>query len=251
MRRLLVLVTGALTLLVVTASCGVGGDDNLRQFNDDDLFGLDETTTSSTSTTTSTTLAPPIESVLPTMENSTTTIVTESVKLFFLDSNRLQAVPRDLAGEATPSRVIAALEAGPPTGPLGIGLRTLLPELSVDVPPLVNAVDATNSGFATVDLAAAAFALIDPADQRPAIAQIVLTLVNRPGIGQVTFTLDGKPMSVPQKNGLQSLPGAMVTKEDYESLLLGDAASTTTTEATTTTAAPVTTVTPPPSAPAG
>ncbi len=248
MRRLIVLVTGALTLLVVTASCGIGGDDNLRQFNDDDLFGLDETTTSSTSTTT--TIAPPASSVLPTMQASTTTIVTESVQVFFLDGNRLQPITRDLAGEATPSRVIAALEAGPPTGPLGIGLRTLLPEASSEVPPLVNSVEPTTLGFATVDLAAAAFSLIDPADQRPAIAQIVLTLVNRPGIGQVRFTLDGSPLSVPRREGLQSDPGAMVTKQDYESLL-GDAASTTTVAATTTTAAPVTTVTPPPSTPPG
>jgi hypothetical protein len=250
MRRLVALVAGALTLVVVTASCGIGGDDNLRQINDDDLFGLNETTTSSTSTTTSTTIAPPVSSVLPTVEASTTTIVTESVQLYFLDGNRLQPVTRDLASEATPSRVITALEDGPPAGPLGIGLRTLLPEVSSDVPPLVNSVVATPLGYASVDLAAAAFALIDPADQRPAIGQIVLTLVNRPGIGQVRFTLDGSPMSVPRLGGLQSNPGEAVTKQDYESLL-GDVAATTTVPATTTTAAAVTTISPPPTTPAG
>ena len=248
MKRLLALVAGALALALVTASCGVGGDDNLRQFNDDDLFGLNETTTSTSSTTSTT--APPVPSVRPTVEATTTTIVTESVQVYFLDGNRLQPVPRDLASPATPSRVIAALEAGPPTGPLGIGLRTLIPTVSTDVPPLVNSVDPTNAGFASVDLAATAFSLIDPADQRAAIAQIVLTLVNRPGIGQVRFTLDGTPMRVPFREGLQSLPGEVVSMQDYESLLR-DPGSTTTT-ATTTTAPPVATVpTTPASLPAG
>jgi len=242
-RRLLALVTGSLVLVVLAAACGVGGDDNLRQFNDDDLFGLNETTTSTSSTTSTT--APPVPSVQPTIEATSTTIVTESVQVFFLDGNRLQPVTRDLASPATPSRVIAALEAGPPTGPLGIGLRTLLPT-STDVPPLVNSVVATSLGYASVDLAASAFSLIDPADQRAAIAQIVLTLVNRPGIGQVRFTLDGTPMRVPQREGLQSGPGDAVSMQDYESLL-GDPGSTTTAAATTTT--PVQPVDPPTSPP--
>jgi hypothetical protein len=245
-RRLLGLVAGALTLAVVSASCGVGGDDNLRQYNDDDLFGLNETTTSSTTSTT----VPPVSSVQPTIEATTTTIVTESVQVFFLDGNRLQPVTRDLASPATPSRAIAALEAGPPTGPLGIGLRTLLPQTSADVPPLVNSVVATSLGYASVDLAATAFSLIDPADQRAAIAQIVLTLVNRPGIGQVRFTLDGTPMRVPRREGLQSGPGDPVAMEDYESLLR-DPGSTTTTATTTTMTPPVPPASAPPASPAG
>jgi len=250
-RRQLALVVGALALVVVSASCGVGGDDNLRQFNDDDLFGLDETTTSTSSTTSTT--APPVPSVQPTIEATTTTIVTESVQVFFLDGNRLQPVTRDLASPATPSRVIAALESGPPTGPLGIGLRTLVPAISADVPPLVNSVVATSLGYASVDLAASAFSLIDPADQRAAIAQIVLTLVHLPGIGQVRFTLDGTPMRVPRREGLQSEPGEPVSMQDYESLLGNPTPTTTTTvAATTTTAAPVATVpTSPASVPAG
>jgi hypothetical protein len=246
-RRLLALVAAALVLVVVAASCGVGGDDHLRQYNDDDLFGLNETTTSTSSTTTTT--APPVPTVQPTIEATTTTIVTESVQVFFLDGNRLQPVIRDLASQASLSRVIAALEAGPPTGPLGIGLRTLLPPTSTDVPPLVNSVGASPLGFANVDLAAAAFSLIDPADQRAAIAQIVLTLVNRPGIGQVKFTLDGAPMSVPKREGLQSGPGDAVSMQDYESLLR-DAAPTTTVAATTTTTTTVPPVEPPTSPPA-
>jgi hypothetical protein len=243
MRRLVVLVAGALTLLVLAASCGVGSDDSLRQINDDDLFGLNETTTSSSSTTTTT--APALPSVPSTIGASTTTIATETVQLFFLDGNRLQPVPSPLAGEATPSRVIAALEAGPPTGPLGIGLRTLLPEPSTAVPALVNSVDPSSLGYATVDLASNAFQLIDAADQRAAIAQIVLTLINRPGIGQVRFTLDGVPMRVPGGEGLQSGPGEAVSLQDYESLLRDPGVTTT---AATTTAAPVTTLPPPPPA---
>jgi hypothetical protein len=238
MRRLVALVVASLALIVVAASCGIGGDDNLHQINDDDLFGLDETTTSSSSTTTT---VPPVPSVQPTIGVTSTTVATESVQLYFLDGNRLQPVTIDLAGTATPSRVIAALEDGPPAGPLGIGLRSLLPEPSTAVPALVNSVEPSSLGYATVDLASSAFQLIDAADQRAAIAQIVLTLINRPGIGQVRFNLDGEPMPVPGREGLQIPPGQSVTLYDYQSLL-GDTVATTTAVTTTTT----TTLPPPP-----
>ena len=76
---------------------------------------------------------------------------------------------------------------------------------------LVNTVVESGTGFVTVDLAGEPFDRIDPADQRAAIAQIVLTLVGRPGVGQVTFTLDGEPMRVPRADGLQSEPGELVS----------------------------------------
>jgi hypothetical protein len=247
MKRLLPATAAAVALVVIAASCGVGGDDNLRQINDDDLFGLDETTTStSTSTTTTSTTIALMPSVQSTIGATSTTIATESVQLFFIDGNRLQPVPFALAGTATPSRVIAALESGPPAGDLGIGLRTLLPEPTPTTPALVNSVVPSSLGYVTVDLAAPAFELIDSADQRAAIAQIVLTLINRPGIGQVKFTLDGAPMRVPGREGLQSEPGDAVSLQDYQSLLVASAIPTTT-PTTTTTIPPVTT--PPPTTP--
>ncbi len=236
MSRLLSLVAGA--LLVVVASCGAGGDDKLRRIDDADLFGLDETTTSTTSTTTT-----PPPSVEPTLQASSSTVIAgESVQLYFLGGNQLQPVTVDLAAPATPSQVIAALLSGPPSGDLGIGLRTLLPMPTGTDPALVTSVIPSGAGYATVDLSARTFGLIDPADQRAAIAQIVLTLVSRPGIGQVRFTLDGRPVGVPRKDGLLSEPGETVSLQDYESLLI-DATPPTTTSTTTTLPAP-----PPPTA---
>jgi hypothetical protein len=230
MKRLLAVLAGTLLLVVAGASCGAGGDDKLRRIDDADLFGLDETTTSTTASTTSS--PPSIQSTL--VASSTTIIATESVQLYFLGGNQLQPVTIDLAAPATPSQVIAALLSGPPTGDLGIGLRTLLPAPTGTDPPLVTSVIPSTAGYATVDLSARTFGLIDPADQRAAIAQIVLTLVNRPGIGQVRFTLDGRPVGVPRKDGLLSEPGEPVSLQDYESLLT-DATPTTTSSTTTTT----------------
>jgi spore germination protein GerM len=233
MRRPLALVAGAMLLVVAAASCGAGGDGKLRRIDDADLFGLDETTTSTSTTTTTT---PPL-SVQPTAEatTSTTVIAKESVQLFFLGGNQLQPVTIDLAAPVTASQVMAALLGGPPGGDVGIGLRTLLPAPNGTDPPLVTSVLPSTAGYATVDLSGHTFGMIDPADQRLAIAQIVLTLVKQPGIGQVRFTLDGRPVGVPRKDGLISDPGEAVSLQDYESLLI-DATPTTTTTSTTTTA---------------
>ncbi len=113
--------------------------------------------------------------------------------------------------------MLAALEAGPRLlGDTGVGLSSVIPR------GLVNSVTDSGAGYVTVDLAADAFEQIDPADQRTAIAQIVLTLVGpagRPGIGQVRFTLDGEPLRVPKRDDLQSDPGEPVSRLDYQSLL--------------------------------
>lgn len=221
----------AALLPVALTACGIGGDGELQQVDPADLAGLDATSSTTTSV--------PLQSVPPSTappDETSTTIATEAVELYFVDGSRLQSVSLNLARPASPSRVIAALASGPPEGDLGIGLRSALPN------DLVNFVDETNAGYATVDLAAEPFQLIDPADQRDAIAQIVLTLVRRPGIGQVGFTLDGAPMRVPRADGLQTEPGATVSLQDYQSMLTGAATTTTTTVAPTVPAPVVTPV---------
>jgi hypothetical protein len=240
MRRGVRVGAGLLSLVVAT-SCGVEGDGHLQQIDRDDLLGLDETTTSTTTTTTTTPVS--VTSPGTAAEVTSTTIATESVRLFFVDGTLLQPVTIDLAGTATPNRVIQALLTAQPEGEIGIGLRTLLPE------DLVNDVDAPGTGDVTVDLATEAFNQIDPADQRTAIGQIVMTLVNRPGIGQVRFTLDGVPQRVPRRDGLQSEPGEGVSFLDYESLLDPGAGGSTTEPAASTTA--LTTAVTPNEPPAG
>ena len=238
MTRLVGLAVASVAFVVVVAACGVGGDAELQTIDQDDLLGLDETTTTTTTTTVPPASSAPSESA-PAGTSTTIATQSESVALYFVDGTRLQPVTVDLAGTPTPNRVIQALLTARPSGEMGIGLRTLLP------PGLVKGVDAPGTGEVTVDLAAEAFNRIDSADQRTAIGQIVMTLVNRPGIGQVRFTLEGVPQRVPRRDGLQSEPGGVVYFNDYESLL--DAEVTATTVAPTTTA-PV--VTPPATPPA-
>jgi spore germination protein GerM len=224
MRRLAGLLAAAATAVLLgglaVAGCDTGGDGGLQAIRGDDLQGLDETTTSTTTTTTT----PPTSTTAgPTTGPTSTTIVSEAVELHFVDGNQLQPVRVELASPVSPTRVIARLLQGPPEGDLGVGLRTLLPPGLVNFP----VVD-SGAGYVTVDLAAEAFALIDPADQRIAVGQIVMTLVNRPGIGQVVFTLDGEPLRVPRRDGVQSAPGEPVSKNDYVTLL-GTAEAVTTT----------------------
>ena len=223
MTRLVAMAVGAVVLAVGAAACGTGGDSELQTIQGDDLQGLDETTTSTTTTTTPPSTTPAVAS---TVGGTSTTIGLESVELYFVDGISLQPIRIDLAAPVSPSRAIAALMAGPPSGDEGIGLRTRLQPGLVNFP-----VVESGAGYATVDLATEPFNRIDPADQRTAIGQIVMTLVRRPGIGQVQFTLDGVPLRVPRRDGLQSEPGVGVSRDDYVSLL--DPAETTTTPATT------------------
>ena len=221
--------------LLAAPGCGISGDGELQTIRDEDLQGLDETTTSTTATTAPATTTP--AATTPPGATSTT-IGTEPVDLYFVDGNLLQPVRISLAAPVSPTRAIAALLTGPPSGEAGIGLRTHLRPGLVNFP-----VVESGAGYASVDLETDAFSGIDPADQRTAIAQIVLTLVSRPGIGQVQFTLDGEPMRVPRRDGLQSDPGDAVYKDDYVSLL--DPAVVTSTTSGTTSTAPTTTVSPP------
>jgi hypothetical protein len=220
MNRFAVSTVGAvLALVVVASSCSVSGDGQLEQIDSADLFGLDETSTSTTTTTTTlpTTTLPttvtPTSPAEPSIAGTTTTVATEQVDLYFVDGTRLAPVPVDLVRGPTPSRVVAALLAGPQGGPAGVGLRSKLPE------DLVNTVVESGTGFVTVDLVGDALQRIDPIDLRAAIGQLVLTLTERPGVGQVRFTLDGVPLRVPRLDGLQSEPGEAVSRQDYASLL--------------------------------
>jgi hypothetical protein len=214
----------ALGALAVVASCGVADDRELQEINSADLFGLDETTTSTS--TTSTTLVPATSPVQPTIRSTSTTIATEPVSLYFVDGRSLTEVSIDLARGPSPSRVVAALLAGPPAGEVGIGLRSLLPE------NLVNTVVESGTGYVTVDLVGEELQRIDPADQRGAIGQLVLTLTQRPGVGQVRFTTDGQLQRVPRGDGLQSEAGEPVSRQDYVSLLdIVEASTTVVTEA--------------------
>ncbi len=164
-------------------------------------------TTTSRKTTTSTT---------STTSTPTTLLVTRPIELFFLDGAEIVSVSQGLAGDV-PSlqRVLELLQSGPPSGDEGIGLQTALPR------NIVNVVT-RSGGVATVDLVGEAYERIDPEDELPAIAQIVLTLTRQSGVGQVRFTLDNEPLPVRLGSNLVSRPGEPVSGDDYAVLLATD-----------------------------
>lgn len=192
-------------------ACGLPGEGDLQEIDPADLVGLDQTTT--TSSTTSTTAAPTTTLGSAPIE-TTTTIATEQVTLYYLAGNQLVPVTQTLPRPASLQQVLLSLEAGPPTGEPGTGLDSLLPR------GLTNQVTEIG-GVATVDMNGEAFAEIADADQRAAIGQIVLTLTGRPGVGQVRFTLDdgSVPLPVPKRGGELSEPGEAVSELDFETLI--------------------------------
>jgi spore germination protein GerM len=226
------------SIAALVAGCGLGGDGELQQIGSDDLAGLDQTTTSTTTTTT-TTVAPTAtvpEGTTTTTGATTSTIAIEPVELYFVAGGVLESVSQELTRGVSLTRVLTALESGPPPPDVGIGLTSDLP-----IGVTRNATE-SGSGVATVDLVGELFEDIPGGvEQRRAIAQIVLTLTMRPGIGQVSFTLDGEPLSVPKLGNVLSDPGEPVARNDYESLLdqadvftTGSLTTTTTTPTSTT-----------------
>ena len=238
-RRLIALAIAGERPCAVAAACGVGGDGELQQIGSDDLAGLDQTTTSTTTTTT--TVAPTAtvpEGTTTTIGATTSTIATEPVELYFVTGSVLESVSQELTRGVSLSRVLTALESGPPPPDVGIGLTSDLPI------GLTRSVTESGTGVATVDLVGDLFEDIPGGvEQRRAIAQIVLTLTMRPGIGQVRFTLDGEPLAVPKLGNVLSDPGEPVARIDYESLLDQDDVFTTDQPTTST----PTTSPPPPS----
>ncbi len=113
-----------------------------------------------------------------------------------------------------PAVLVALLEQPGPAAD-EFGLRTALPrDLRIGVR------DGRN-GIATVDLPDGFFERIATFDQRLAVGQIVLTLVERPGIGQVRFTRDGAPYPVPRGSGELARGGEALSRLDYLTLVAG------------------------------
>jgi spore germination protein GerM len=225
-RRTVLIAAGI--LVVAIAGCGIPDSSGFRPVNRDDIpFDLAETTTTTTTLPPTTT----IESTSTTAAIETsTTISTEPVELYFVSGSQLTPVSIALASPTTPSQVMAALLDGPPSGDLGIGLRSVIPR-GADITV------GESAGVAEVDLPNGIFDTLTATDQRLLFGQIVLTMTRRPGIGQVRFTLDGEPTEVFTGSGDVRAPGETVSSDDYRELTTG-AAPTTTSTTTTTTAPP-------------
>ncbi|MFM7126019.1 MAG: GerMN domain-containing protein [Actinomycetota bacterium] len=204
-RRAVALAVSALTL----TGCAVP-DRGAVQAVDPDQIPYELNATSTSTTSSSTTLpANPTDSSTVAPE---TTIPVESVNLFYVAGLQVVPIARLLLSPASAAQVLAALAEGVPPGDPAAGLRTALPADFV-------AAVVVERGVARVDLPPTFVTEVPGAEQRLAIAQIVLSLTRRAGIGQVVFTSGGQLQSVPRGRGDLTDPGGAVTCEDYASLL--------------------------------
>ena len=202
------LVTLGTALTVV--GCSVVGDGKVNKMNPP--FGLDDTVAPSTTPSSTTTAAPTTTNP----GSSTTAVQTEPVRLYFITNGQLTYVTQSIPAPAAPQLIIQALQPGP-QGDLAFALRTAVPrkaEIKVSA----------TAGVATVELPVGFFDTIAVSDQRLVIGPIVLTLTDSRGVGQVMFN-----EAVPRPSGEITQPGQLLTKVDFQSLLLDATAAAATT----------------------
>ncbi|MEY3567069.1 MAG: hypothetical protein RLZ19_1083 [Actinomycetota bacterium] len=201
----------SIVLVVMTAvSCSIPGSGNVRTIDPGDIpYELNATTTVAPTTTIAVTTTTPASA---STTSTSTTVPVEVVSLFYVAGAQLVPINRLLLTPAVAPQVLAALAEGPPDGDPSAGLRTALPTDFVATVEVLR-------GIATVDLPPTFVTELPGAEQRLAIAQIVLTLTRRAGIGQVTFTTQSRPQSVPRGRGDLAGPGEAVACDDYANLL--------------------------------
>ncbi|MDH4145999.1 MAG: GerMN domain-containing protein, partial [Acidimicrobiia bacterium] len=142
------------------------------------------------------------------VQESTSTVAQERVLLYFATESNLVEVRVQLPVPVTLARLLEALTVRPELAG-SPNLRTVLgPE---DVQSVT-----TLGGVATVDLGSR-FSELPVAEQRLAVAQMVLTLTSQAGVGQVRFTVAGQEADVPRADG--SIARSAVSRDDYATLL--------------------------------
>lgn len=201
----------SIVLVAMTAvSCSIPGSGDVRTIDPEDIpYELYATTTAAPTTTIAVTTTTPASA---STTSTSTTVPVEVVSLFYVAGAQLVPINRLLLTPAVAPQVLAALAEGPPDGDPSAGLRTALPTDFVATVEVLR-------GIATVDLPPTFVTELPGAEQRLAIAQIVLTLTRRAGIGQVTFTTQSRPQSVPRGRGDLAGPGEAVACDDYANLL--------------------------------
>ena len=207
------LAIACLLTIVGTAACRIGGSDRVEEVDADLLAGLDEPT-AETST------PPGSDPATTTLPGPTTTVATETVRLYFIEGSQLVAVDVAIPEGTSLRGQLRHLEEGPPADRADAGVRTAL------TPGLISGFARRGSGGATVTLDSEQFAGVDNADQQLMIGQIVLSLTGWPEIERVDFTLDGEPMQVFLEDNTLSQPGAAVGRSDYAGLLAGEPSRT-------------------------
>ena len=212
-----------LAAMSLTAGCGIGGSDQVEEVDSDLLGGLNEPTAE---TSTPDGSDPPSTST----PGSTTSVATETVRLYFIEGSQLRAVDVEIPVNTSLRGQLRLLEEGPPADYADAGVRTAL------VPDLISGVARWGGDGARVTFDASLFDGVDDADQLLMVGQIVLTLTDQPGIDEVNFTVDGEPIRVFRGDNTLSEPGQAVGRGDYE-LLLTDASARTVESSSATTEA--------------
>lgn len=220
--------------MMITA-CGLQTDSEATLFNDIP-FGLAETSTSTSTTTIVANPAPGTTTTTVAADQQTVDVV--YVRRF---SRELESTQIDLPFPVSGRDLLDQLSS-PPAG--------AQPALETEVSRGLVLSFGVDRGLATVNLSRSAINQLGSAQQRRAIAQIVLTLTlftsNEGGIGQVIFLVGGQPISVyVPLLGANSEPGQPVAWTDYSQLLVGvDARPPASTTSTATSVASTTSVAP-------
>jgi hypothetical protein len=236
------------------AACGISADERVTHIPADDLGALANTTTTTTSTTTTTTTpaTTPSTSTPPSLPVESTTTSTievvplEDVDIYYVPRGRddvVKKVPLKQAGEPTLNDVIRLL-AEPPTAVRNSNLTT-------EVGPDLVRRASMERLFTTVDLDGERFNAMSDANQRQAIAQLVLTLTSfvtpdRGAIGAVVFTVDGEQIQIPIPELGASDPGEPVAFSDFDSWVDTTPIGEPVTVTSAPTSAPPTSLAPPP-----
>lgn len=202
MRLRVVTISG---LAFVLAACSVIDDGKVQRVEPPNEL---TDTLPPTTTTIPTTTSQPATSTTG-LETTTTELQAQTVQLFYVAGAKLSPAPGQLPAQYALFQLLAQLQDGPPEGQLGSGLRNAIP------PDVIMDASPDGTGVAQVALPEGFFDTIPAADQRLAIAQIVMTLLeNTPGIGQVAFNVQ---VSGP---GGELIPaGQLLTRADYAALL--------------------------------
>ncbi|MBF29434.1 MAG: hypothetical protein CL447_06235 [Acidimicrobiaceae bacterium] len=222
---------GAMSM-VITA-CGLQTDSVATLF-EDIPYGLAET---STSTTTAFTPNPERGTTTTTVVADQQTVDVVYVRRF---TRELESIQVDLSFPVSGRDLLDQL-SNPPVD--------AQPELETEVSRGLVLSFGVQRGLATVNLSRSAINQLGSAQQRRAIAQIVLTLTlftsDEGGIGQVVFLVGGQPISVyVPLLGANSEPGQPVAWTDYSQLLVGVNARPPASTTSTTTSVPSSTSVP-------
>ena len=204
------------------SACGLQTDSEAVLF-DDVPYGLAETSTSTTSVL--------VVNTGPNIPTTTVAIDQREVEVVFVRrlSRELESINIDLPTPVSSRDIIEQLTQPPADAE---------PELQTEVSERLVLNVQVDRGLATVNLSRTAINQLGSAQQRRAIAQIVLTLTlftsEAGGIGQVEFLVGGQPTSVyVPLLGANNEPGEPVAWADFAQLLVGVDAPPTTTTTTT------------------